>query len=241
MIHAIDDEPLALTVIQSLCEKSEHIHLQKTFTQPNEALKYLRKFPADLIFCDIQMPAMTGINLVKSLQQKTMVIFTTAFSEYAAVSYELDAIDYLLKPINLKRFTQAITKAQDYFDYIHQKDQSSDKNIFVRADFNLVKIPLADILYIEGLADYLKIYIKDRKTIVARMTMRDMVEKLNSNDFIRVHRSFILPFSKIEAVRGSTIFMDDKAFPIGRTYAEAFFSRYSGKLSKKSVPLRKHN
>lgn len=224
---AIDDEPLALTVIQSLCNKSDSVHLQKTFTQPNEALKHLRKFPVDLIFCDIQMPSMTGISLVKSLQQNTMVIFTTAFSEYAAVSYELNAIDYLLKPINQKRFTQAITKALEYFDYISKKDQSADKNIFIRADFSLAKIPLADILYIEGLADYLKIYIKDRKTIVARMPMKDIMGKLPSADFIRVHRSFILPFSKIEAVRGTTVFIGDQEFPIGRTYAEEFFNRYS--------------
>lgn len=229
MIHAIaiDDEPLALTVIQALCDKSGSIHLQKTFTQPSEALKHLRKFPTDLIFCDIQMPSMTGISLVKSLAQNTMVIFTTAFSEYAAVSYELNAIDYLLKPINQKRFTQAITKAQEYFDYINKKDQNAEKNIFVRADFSLVKIPLADILYIEGLADYLKIYIKDRKTVVVRMPMKDMMEKLHSTDFIRVHRSFIVPFSKIEAVRGTTIFIGDKEFPIGRTYVDEFFNRYS--------------
>jgi DNA-binding LytR/AlgR family response regulator len=224
---AIDDEPLALTVIKSLCEKSENINLQKTFTKPNEALKYLRKFPADLIFCDIQMPSMTGITLVKSLQQNTMVIFTTAFSEYAAVSYDLNAIDYLLKPINQKRFKQATAKAQEYFDYIHKKDQSADKNIFIRADFSLLKIPLADILYIEGLADYLKIYIKDRKTIVARMPMKDIMEKLPAADFIRVHRSYILPFSKIEAVRGTTIFIGEQEFPIGRTYTDEFFSRYS--------------
>lgn len=224
---AIDDEPLALKVIESLCVKSGCIKLQKTFTQPNEALKHLRKFPTDLIFCDIHMPAMTGINLVKSLQQSTMVIFTTAFSEYAAVSYELNAIDYLLKPINQKRFTQAIAKAQEYFNYIHKQDHSADKSIFIRADFNLVKIPLADILYVEGFADYLRIYIKDRKTIVARMPMKDMMSKLPSTDFIRVHRSFILPFSKIEAVRGKTIFIDDREFPIGRTYANEFFSRYS--------------
>lgn len=224
---AIDDEPLALTVIQSLCGKSGCINLQKTFTQPSEALKHLRKFPVDLIFCDIQMPSMTGLRLVKSLQQNTMVIFTTAFSEYAAVSYELNAIDYLLKPINQKRFAQAITKALDYFDYVNKKDQSTDKHIFIRADFSLVKIPLVDILYIEGLADYLKIYIRDRKTIVARMPMKDMMEKLPSAAFIRVHRSFILPFSKIEAVRGTTIFIGDTAFPIGRTYADEFFNRYS--------------
>lgn len=224
---AIDDEPLALNVLQSLCDKCESIHLQKTFTQPSEALKYLRKFPVDLIFCDIQMPSMTGINLVRSLQQNTMVIFTTAFSEYAAVSYELNAIDYLLKPINQKRFTQAITKAQEYLDYIHKKDRHADKSIFIRADFSLVKIPLADILYIEGLADYLKIHINNRKTILARMPMKDMMEKLPAADFIRVHRSFILPFNKIEAVRGTTIFIGDQSFPIGRTYTDEFFSRYS--------------
>jgi DNA-binding LytR/AlgR family response regulator len=173
------------------------------------------------------MPAMTGLSLVKALQQNTMVIFTSAFSEYAAASYELNAIDYLLKPINQKRFTQAINKAHVYFDYINQKGQSPVKDIFIRADFSLVKIPLADILYIEGFADYLKIYIKDRKTIMARVPMKDMMEKLPAADFIRVHRSFILPFSKIEAVRGTTIFIGDKEFPVGRTYAEKFFSRYS--------------
>lgn len=224
---AIDDEPLALTVIQSLCDKSDVVNLQKTFTQPSEALKHLRKFPADLIFCDIQMPAMTGINLVKALQQKTMVIFTTAFSEYAVTSYELNAIDYLLKPINQKRFSQAIAKAQEYFNYINKKDESAEKCIFIRADFSLVKIPLDDILYIEGLADYLKIFIKDRKTIVARMPMKDMMEKLQGTDFVRVHRSFILPFSKIEAVRGNTILIGDQEFPIGRTYADDFFNRYT--------------
>ena len=224
---AIDDEPLALKVIQSLCEKSENVNLLKTFTQPNEALKYLRKYPVDLIFCDIQMPSMTGINLVKALDQKTLVIFTTAFSEYAVVSYELNAIDYLLKPINQKRFTQAVIKAQEYLDHINKADQSAEKNIFIRSDFNLVKIPVNDILFIEGLADYLKIYIKDRKTIVARMPMKDMMEKLPSTDFIRVHRSFILPFSRIEAVRGTTIFIGDQEFPIGRTYTEEFFNRYA--------------
>ncbi len=225
---AIDDEPLALKVIQSLCDKSEDIQLQKTFTRPGEALKHLRKFPADLIFCDIHMPAMTGISLVKALQQNTMVIFTTAFSEYAAASYELNAIDYLLKPINLKRFTQAVTKAREYYDYLHKRDHGSAGSIFIRADFSLVKIPVADIMYIEGLADYLKIHIKDRKTVVARMPMKEMMEKLYATDFIRVHRSYILPFSKIEAVRGNTILIGEQEFPIGKTYLEDFFTRYSG-------------
>lgn len=225
---AIDDEPLALNVITSLCAKHGGVSLQKTFTQPSEALRYLNKFPVELIFCDIQMPSMTGISLVKSLRQNTMVIFTTAFSEYAVTSYELNAIDYLLKPINQKRFTQAISKAIEYFDYIHKKDDIADKNLFVRSDFSLVKVPLSDILYIEGLADYLRIHIKNRKPIVARMPMKEMMEKLNSNDFMRVHRSYILPFSKIEAVRGGTIYIAGHELPIGRTYADEFFSRYSG-------------
>lgn len=113
---AIDDEPLALKVINSHCEKTDFINLQKTFTHPTEALKYLRKYPVDLLFVDIQMPAMNGITLVKAIQQNTMIIFTTAFSEYAVVSYELNAIDYLLKPINFKRFTQAVNKAIEYYN-----------------------------------------------------------------------------------------------------------------------------
>src|SRR5882762_2647821 len=115
---AIDDEPLAHKVIKSFCGQVDFVNLQKSFTKPNEALKYLKKFPADLLFVDIHMPGMTGIDLVKALPQNTMVIFTTAFSEYAAVSYELNAIDYLLKPINLKRFTQAVNKAREYLDYL---------------------------------------------------------------------------------------------------------------------------
>ena len=223
---AIDDEPLALKVINSHCEKTDFINLQKTFTHPTEALKYLRKYPVDLLFVDIQMPAMNGITLVKAIQQNTMIIFTTAFSEYAVVSYELNAIDYLLKPINFKRFTQAVNKAIEYYNYINKQNFSEDKYIFIRADYSLVKIPLTDILYIEGLADYLKIFIKDRKTIVARMTMIDMLDKLPSNDFIRVHRSFILPLNRIVSVRSNAITLPEREIPIGKTYYKEFSSKY---------------
>src|SRR5688500_3987837 len=180
---AIDDEPLAHKVIESFCKQTDFINLQRSFTKPNDALKHLQKFPADLLFVDIHMPGMTGINLVKALQQNTMVIFTTAFSEYAAVSYELNAIDYLLKPINFKRFTQAVNKAKEYFNHIQKKDDNANKYIFIRADLSLVKISLTDIIYIEGLADYLKVHVRDRKTVVARMPMKDILEKLPSNDF----------------------------------------------------------
>jgi DNA-binding LytR/AlgR family response regulator len=223
---AIDDEPLALKVIDSHCKKTEFINLQKTFTHPTEALHHLRKYPVDLLFVDIQMPAMNGINLVKAIQQNTMIIFTTAFSEYAVVSYELNAIDYLLKPINFKRFSQAVNKANEYWHYINKQNHSEDKYIFIRADFSLVKIPMADILYIEGLADYLKIFIKDRQTVVARMTMNEMMQKLPVEDFIRVHRSYILPFKRIESVRSNVITLPKKEIPIGKTYIKDFNSRY---------------
>ena len=223
---AIDDEPLALKVIDSHCENTDFINLQKTFTHPTEALKYLRKYPVDLLFVDIQMPSMNGISLVKAIQQNTMIIFTTAFSEYAVMSYELNAIDYLLKPINFKRFSQAVNKANEYYNYINKQNHLEDKYIFIRADYSMVKIPLADILYIEGLADYLKIFIKDRKTVVARMTMNDMADKLPLKDFVRVHRSFIIPFNRIESVRSNSISLPEREIPIGKTYIKDFNSRY---------------
>ncbi len=226
---AIDDEPLALKVIESLCAKSELVELQKTFTEPNEALRYLRKYPADLIFVDIHMPSMTGLSLVRALEQKTMVIFTTAYSEYAITSYELNAIDYLLKPINNKRFSAAIQKAQEYYNYIQKRDNGAEQYIYVRADFSLVKIAITDILYIEGLADYLKIYIQNRKTIVVRMTMKEMLEKLPSDSFIRVHRSYILPFKEIISVRGNQIALADREIPIGKTYLDGFYEQYGSK------------
>jgi DNA-binding LytR/AlgR family response regulator len=226
---AIDDEPPALHVIETFCNKVDFINLQKNFTKPTEALKHLRKFPADLIFVDIKMPAMSGINLVKELQQNTMVIFTTAFSDYAVESYDLNAIDYLLKPINFNRFHKAIHKAKEFHNYINKKEQTGEASIFIRSDFSLMKIPIVDILYIEGLADYLKIFIKDRKTIVARMPMKDMLDKLPTPDFIRVHRSYIIPFNRIHSVRNNNIEIPEREIPIGKTYVEEFFNRYNSK------------
>jgi DNA-binding LytR/AlgR family response regulator len=223
---AIDDEPPALHVIKTFCNRIDFINLQQTFTKPTEALIHLRKSPVDLIFLDIRMPAMSGISLAKELPPNTRVIFTTAFSNYAVESYELNAIDYLLKPINFNRFNLAVNKAKEYLNYLNKKDQIGETNIFIRADFSLVKIPVGDILYIEGLADYLKIFIKDRKTVIARMPMKDMLEKLPTPDFLRVHRSFIIPFNRIHAVRNNNIVIPEREIPIGKTYVEEFFNRY---------------
>jgi len=224
---ALDDEPLALKAIEKLCESIDFISLEKTFTEPSEAMKHLRKFPTDLLFLDIKMPSISGLNFYKSVQQNTMVIFTTAYSEYAAASYELNAIDYLLKPISLSRFKQATDRANDFFNYIKNKNQEQENHIFIRSNYSLVKIAVSDILYIEGISDYVKIFINNQKMVMARMSMKAMLEKLPENDFIRVHRSFIIPFNNITAVRNKTIFLTEIKVPIGNTYEKEFFKRYS--------------
>jgi DNA-binding LytR/AlgR family response regulator len=222
---AIDDEPPALRIIENFCERVPFIKLQKTFNKPNEALKFLNKFPVSLLFMDIQMPSLTGINLYKSVQQDVMVIFTTAYSEYAVEGFNLNAVDFLLKPFTFERFLQAVNKANDIYNYSHPISQEL-QHIFIRADYSLIKIQLADILYVEGLDDYLKIYIHNQKTVVARMTMKSMVEKLPEKEFIRVHRSFIIPFKGILFVRNKVIHISQKEIPIGNSYEENFFKMF---------------
>jgi len=218
---AIDDEPPALNILQKFCERVDFIQLQKTFTGPNDALKYLRKFPVSLLFLDIQMPSLTGLELYKAIQQDTMVIFTTAYSEYAVEGFNLNAVDYLLKPFTFERFLQAVNKARDFYSYNRPVTQELPY-ILIRADYSLVKINLDDIVCIEGLDDYLKIYIRNQKTIVARMTMKAMAEKLPEKDFVRVHRSFIVPLKRIASVRNKVIYIEEKEIPIGSSYEEAF-------------------
>lgn len=223
---AIDDEPLALTVLESYCSQHACIELVKTFTQPGKALEHLRRFPVDLIFVDINMPGMTGLQLVKSLQEAPMVIFTTAYSEYAVQSYEVNALDYLLKPISASRFEKAMKKAEDYYSFIHRSESGPAKQLYVRADYSLIKVEVADILYIEGLADYVKIYVKDRKTIVTRMTMKELMDKLPEAGFMRIHRSYIVPVRGIISVRNNMVFLEEATLPIGKTYQSEFFERY---------------
>lgn len=228
MIHAIalDDEPLALKVIESFCASNERIVLVKTFTKPSEAREFLATNEVHLIFCDIQMPSITGINFIRELTSKPMIIFTTAFSEYAAVSYELNAIDYLLKPINKDRFDQAISKANDYYLHLQSKEDSGQQFLFVRAEYSLVKIALSEILYFETMDDYIKIHLKDKKPILTLLSMKKMLERLPKNQFVRVHRSYIVPIEKISSVRGKSLFLGTQEIPIGESYKKDFFDNY---------------
>jgi len=221
---AIDDEPPALRVLENFCNRIDFISLQKTFTKTEDAMKYLEKFPVDLIFLDIHMPAISGIDFYKSIKQETMVIFVTAHSQYAVEGFNLNAIDYLLKPFPFERFQQAVKKANDFKSLATQADPQQDQFLFVRADYSLLKIPIADILFIEGLDDYIKIHLDKQKTIVARMTLKSIHEKLNSGSFIRVHRSYIVPLNRIESVRNRIINIEGTEIPIGNSYADTFFS-----------------
>jgi DNA-binding LytR/AlgR family response regulator len=223
---AIDDELLALKVIEGFCAKVDFINLQKTFHKPKEALRYLEEYPIDLLFLDINMPSMTGIELFRSITQNTMVIFTTAYSEYAVEGFNLNAIDYLLKPFTYERFLQGANKANEYFKIQQPNDVETPSYLYIRADYRLHKILLTDILFIEGLDDYLKIHLENSKPIVARMTMKNMLEKLPTKAFMRVHRSFIAPFSRIENVRNKIITIADEEIPIGVSYEKSFFENF---------------
>jgi DNA-binding LytR/AlgR family response regulator len=225
---AIDDEPLALEIIENYCSKSDIITLERTFTKVSEALKYFNKFPVDLLFLDIHMPSISGIDFYKSLQKETMVIFTTAHSEYAIEGFNLNAIDFLLKPYSLERFNAAVKKADDYYKYTQNSNTEKPNFIYVRADYSLFQIAIDDIFYIESFADYLDIHIDNQKKITTRMTMKMILEKLPEKDFARVHRSYIIPVKRIAQIRNKIVYIADKEFPIGSSYESHFFSLIEG-------------
>jgi len=225
---ALDDEPPALKVVESFCSRVDFIDLVKTYTNPEDALKHLAKFPVDLLFLDIKMPSVSGIQFRKKIPEDIMVIFTTAYSEYAVEGFNLNAVDYLLKPFTYERFLQAVNKAGDFYKFYHHYEPAVHQYLFVRADYSLVKVFLSDVLYIEGLDDYLKIHLTDRKPLVARMTMKGMLEKLPEKEFVRVHRSFIVPLARIEKVRNKMIHIKGIEIPIGSSYEKTFFENYTG-------------
>lgn len=217
---AIDDEPPALKIIENFAKKCPELDLLKTFTQPKEALYYTSCFPVDLMFLDIQMPSVSGIEFIKKSEQNTLVIFTTAYSEYAVTGFNLNAVDFLLKPFTLDRFKQAVAKANQLLSTPSPISIKDDDCFFIRANYSLVKIIFDNIIYIEGLDDYVKIHLFDQESVVTRSTMKNILDKLPSNDFIRIHRSFIVPVKKIEAITKSKIQVNGIEFPIGVNYKE---------------------
>ena len=227
---AIDDEMLALDLIEDNIKKVPFLDLVQKCRSAMEAMEVMRNQQIDLLFLDIQMPDISGIQLIKSLHHKPMVIFTTAFSKYATEGYDLDVVDYLLKPYSFERFLKAVHKVQEYLDL---RDRAagqpnaremvgSDGFLFVKADYKLYKINLKDILYVEGLKDYVKIYISE-KPIITQMSMKTLEEKLPSRDFIRVHRSFIVAFNKIDFIQKQMLTIGNKEIPISEHYRDQLF------------------
>jgi DNA-binding LytR/AlgR family response regulator len=223
---AIDDEPLALLIIQELCRNVPFLNLDRTFTNLDDAAKYLRKFPVDLLLLDIQMPDQNGIEFYTQHGGERPVIFTTAYSQYAVDGFNVSAVDYLLKPVEAKRFQKAVEKARDYIVYLNSSASSQAQHLFVRSEYNLVKVAFSDIVYIETLDDYIKIHLTNRKPLLSKMNLKNVLSRL-SNDFVRVHRSYIVPLSRIEAVRNKTIMLGEMSIPIGVKFEEEFFSRFS--------------
>jgi len=219
---AIDDEPPALKILENYCRKTDIVTLQKTFTQPKEALYYVSAFPVDLMFLDIKMPSVSGIEFLQKSEQKTMIIFTTAFSEYAIEGFNLNAVDFLLKPFTYERFLQAVQKADSIFNSKTQMNFQDTDCFYVRANYNLIKIVFDEIIYIEGLDDYIKIHLKNGNSIVTRMTMKNILDKLPSSEFIRIHRSFIVPRKIITAYNKSKVVIGKIELPIGVNYKDIF-------------------
>lgn len=222
---ALDDEPLALKIIETYCADIDFLELEKTFSKPNEALKYINKFPVDLIFLDIQMPSINGIDFYKNLDKNVMVIFTTAFPEYAVDGFELNAVDYLMKPFSLERFMQSVNKAKEYFNFLNSSSAGTAQNhFFIRADYKLIKVMYEDIVYIEGLNDYVKIFLLNQKPIIARMTMKNMLDRLPQDSFIRVHRSYIVSRNKITSLKNKNLFINFNnemiEISIGKSYED---------------------
>lgn len=223
---AIDDELPALTLISNFCERIDFLRLQHTFNKPEEALQYISQSPVDLLFLDINMPSIPGTDLYKSITQQPMVIFTTAHSEYAVEGFNLNAVDYLLKPFTFERFQQAVQKAQAQLQYQQSLQKNDPQQLVLRVDYGLTRIDLKDILFIEGLDDYLKIHLLNQPALVIRMTMKVMLEKLPAHAFVRVHRSYIVSLSKIDQVRNKTILIGTHEIPIGSSYEANFHTRF---------------
>lgn len=217
---AIDDEPIALDIVATHAGKVPFIDLQASFTNAFEAIAYLQANKVDLIFLDIKMPDISGIEFLKALNNPPMVIFTTAYSEHAVQSFELDAIDYLLKPFSLSRFLKACNKAKELFDLRKNAPDNKADFIFIKDGYEQVKVLLADILYIEASGNYTQIHLSANRLLSSRITINELVDILPTKQFARTHRAFIVAKDKIKRYDRSQVVIDDKIIPIGTTYLQ---------------------
>lgn len=225
---AVDDEPLALELIMDYVQKIPDLNLVASCSDALEAGAILRERHIDLVFIDIQMPAMSGLQFIESLQNKPMFILITAYEKFALEGYSLNVLDYLLKPLELDRFIQACNKA---FDLYHLRHRSSNSPlydfIFVNVGYLMVKLVFSDILWIEGYKDYIKIFLCNQKQpLIVRMTLKSIEDKLPNEMFMRVHKSFLVSILKVTSYKKAIICINEKELPVGDTYRHMIEKRF---------------
>jgi len=220
----IDDEPKAIDILKRYCKDSETIEVLASFRNPVKAVEFLQQETVDLIFLDINMPKLNGLEFLNVLEKKPKVIFTTAYSEYALDSYNYDTIDYLVKPIDFQRFLKSVTKAKAVLRATHstssaQMEVAEDKTIYIKSGQQLHKVNINDILYLEKEGNYLTFFTKDRK-ILSRQNMKDVFEILDPEKFLRVHKSYVVGLQHMEVIETHQIKIGDAKIPVGRNYRE---------------------
>ena len=232
MLHciAVDDEPLALGLLADYISKIPFLQLEATCENAFEAAKVLQEKEIDLIFIDIQMPGLTGLQFIQSLAKRPMVIIVTAYKKFAPEGFDLDVVDYLVKPVGLDRFMKACNKAQELQQLRMAAASAGGADFFfLPVDYSLVKILFDDIIWVEGSGDYVKIHLKSAaKPMLVRMSIRAMEGELPADRFIRMHKSYILAIGSITAVRKNSVFIKDLELPVGETYREVM-RRLTGK------------
>jgi DNA-binding LytR/AlgR family response regulator len=224
----VDDEYLAIKILEEYISKMDSVQLMRSFKNPLEAVEYLQKNKVDLLFLDIQMPYITGVDLLKKLSSPPLVIFTTARHEFAVQAFELNAMDYLVKPISFERFEKAITKANQYLQLMKDsKSSSADLGfLLIKNDYQIVKLLHDDIVLIEGLSEYVKVHTKEKK-IVTLAALKDLETQLPSEKFIRIHKSYIVSHQHIKSYNASKVILSNEMqVPVGRVYKDNLMKHF---------------
>ncbi len=222
----IDDEPLAISVLEGYVAQMPALCLVARFTHAISALSYLKENPVDLLFVDIQMPDISGLEVVSQLPDKPLVIFTTAYSQYAIDGFKVDALDYLLKPIDFPDFQKAVNKAIEWTELRKIRNESVEINkdfLFIKSEYKIIRINFGDIIFIQGMSEYVKIYLTGRKPVMSLLSLKALEGKLPPNMFMRVHKSFIVNLHKINTVERNEIVYDDgTVIPVSQQYKDVF-------------------
>lgn len=223
---ALDDEPLSLEITQNFCNRIDGIDLVASFTSQKKTKTYLQNNAIDLLFLDIEMPELSGLDFYKSINQNLKVIFITAYKEHAVEGFTLNATDYLLKPFSFERFALAIEKVEKEL-FLEQNFNSENTHLNIRANYQTYNIDFNNILFIEAFDDYIKLHVTNNKIIVARYTMKNILSKLPQHQFVRVHRSYIVALKKIDILKKNQLTIQKHTLPVSNTYKEQLIKLFN--------------